>query len=86
MFVWKCQVTRLLGEGVTEKIILKRVISNFRHEEDEISALLGCYAECSGNSLPNFPVNISSFEIPMQAEAVPQPASGYHTTPADNNK
>ena len=35
------------------------VISSFRHEVDDNCALLGCYAACSGNSLPTFRDNLS---------------------------
>jgi len=33
-------------------------ISGFRRDEDNDSALLGYYAECSGNSLPTFRDNV----------------------------
>jgi hypothetical protein len=35
------------------------VISGFRHDVDEICALLGNYAVCSDNSLPTFRHNLS---------------------------
>ena len=35
------------------------VISGFRREEDEIRALLGCYAASSGNFVPKFTDNLS---------------------------
>ena len=39
--------------------VLHSVISGFRHDEDEICALLRCYAPYNGNSSPTFRDNIS---------------------------
>jgi hypothetical protein len=41
------------------QLIIGCEISGFRHEVDENCALLGCYAMCSGNSLPTFRDNLS---------------------------
>lgn len=36
-----------------------RMISGFRHNEDEICTLLGCYAALDGDSVPMFWENLS---------------------------
>jgi hypothetical protein len=41
------------------RIFATCMISDFRREVDENSALLPSYAECSGNSLPTFRDNLS---------------------------
>jgi len=38
-----------------------RVISGFRRDVDETSVLQGCYAACSGKSLPTFRANYWSY-------------------------
>jgi hypothetical protein len=43
----------------SNKFISLCVISGFRRETEEISALLGYYAAYSGNSLPKFRDNLS---------------------------
>jgi len=51
-----------LAKAVQTKILKTRntcVISGFRRDVDEISALLGYYAVYSGNSLPTFRDNLS---------------------------
>ena len=43
----------------SEECEVRFVILGFRREEDETCALLGCYAACSGNSLPTFRDSLS---------------------------
>ena len=52
--------TALIFVTVLGKVLSStRVISGFSREEDENCALLGCYAESSGNFLPTFRDNLS---------------------------
>jgi len=48
-------------------IIRVIMISGFRHEVEEICALLGCYAASSSDSLPTFRDNLSVKELPLYA-------------------
>ena len=69
----------------TVHLIHLRVISGFRREVDDNCAVLGYYAECSGNSLPTFRNNLS---IPLSwvknrrwiRQVVPKGREGITTT------
>ena len=47
----------------------------------EICALLGCYAACSGGSLPTFPDNVISWPLKMGPIGCPEMSvRNYHDT------
>ena len=55
----KMLLKHLTSHALTTNVVKPRVTSSFRREVHENSALLGCYAESSGDSLPTFRYNLS---------------------------
>ena len=57
---WNCFYSRGSEESVSIRgQDILHLISGFRHEVDEICAVLGYYVAYSGNSLPTFRDNVS---------------------------